>query len=733
MNSSIGMKTVSVFILVLGSLVIGSCDNFMSGGDSFKEQIKQEVAEANAPTVTITVRAENDSMGTTSPLGSTNVKVGVPINITTTVNSEFGFVNWIQEGGNPGDIVFADATRVETTATVNRNVSGLGIRAMFDSRPSVDAFAPFNNEQEVIRTRPIRITFSKPIDLATATPANITIQQRPRNSLDPFETINSLFQDPVLNGSVLTFNLQPGNRYGAEDLPYEVLVTVRTAVADINGYNMNTSVNSIFYTALGAGDTEAPVISDLRIRSAADISLDPITATASPTVYLRFNAVDNVSQNFIAVVEDITDSGAGSPGVSLYNNPYISLNFIQIHLPDSDRQSTLSVHVFDESLNKSNVLTTDIILDRVAPTVSDFLLDSGAPYTNQNSVAISFDDQDASTGVVAWNVSETLAINEADWVLVAPTTYSFANGTNELKTVYIHVRDGAGNVSERAEASIVFDNRAPELTVTSSHPNGFVNEGTEVTVTAAFDENIDGTPLIEITGVGVSGVPSTAMSASGDDWVYEWTVPNGDGTVSVSITASDLAGNAAAVTAGSITDYTVDNQAPELAVTSSHPSAIVKQGTEVTVTAAFNEEIDGTPVIEIIGTGVAGVASTSMTASGENWTYSWVVPSGDGTAEVNITAADLAGNPAQVVGGSITEYTVDNTAPIATGAPVKTPGPGGYINAADLGNSVVFTVSVAAAAAVGDVIELLCDGLSFTPEQTREVQGRHSGRRGRVG
>ena len=94
------MKTAAIiFFAVL--LLSGGCKNFMGSDDDLKAAIDEEVKEANAPEISITVRAENDSMGTTSPLGVTTVKVGVPFNITTTVNSEYAFLYWAQVGGSP--------------------------------------------------------------------------------------------------------------------------------------------------------------------------------------------------------------------------------------------------------------------------------------------------------------------------------------------------------------------------------------------------------------------------------------------------------------------------------------------------------------------------------------------------------------------------------------------------------------------------------------------------------
>ena len=84
----------------------------------------------------------------------------------------------------------------------------------------------------------------------------------------------------------------------------------------------------------------------------------------------------------------------------------------------------------------------------------------------------------------------------------------------------------------------------------------------------------------------------------------------------------------------------------------------------------------------------------------------------DGTVTLSVALTDGAGN----TGGNATDtVTLDKTAPVATAVPVKVTGPAGYINLADMTRAVTITATVSASAAVGDVVELLYEGSSFSP------------------
>ena len=71
------------------------------------------------------------------------------------------------------------------------------------------------------------------------------------------------------------------------------------------------------------------------------------------------------------------------------------------------------------------------------------------------------------------------------------------------------------------------------------------------------------------------------------------------------------------------------------------------------------------PQIAISGTGIANVSATNMTkSSATEYTYSYAVPTGDGTGAITLSnGTDLAGNVITSTPTSGASFTVDNTAP----------------------------------------------------------------------
>jgi hypothetical protein len=119
-----------------------------------------------------------------------------------------------------------------------------------------------------------------------------------------------------------------------------------------------------------------------------------------------------------------------------------------------------------------------IFFDNVSPTFTNFNLGGGADYTS--TATISLDNSTASdngSGVMEYLITESTGVisyTSSGWTSVAPNNYTFDNGTNEEKTVYIYARDRAGNLSDNSSASIVFDNSTPVIDNLTLAPSGFV-------------------------------------------------------------------------------------------------------------------------------------------------------------------------------------------------------------------------------------------------------------------
>ena len=223
--------------------------------------------------------------------------------------------------------------------------------------------------------------------------------------------------------------------------------------------------------------------------------------------------------------------------------------------------------------------------------------------------------------------------------------------------VVLTANDGSGGTITQT-FTITIDNTAPTVTLTDTDSDNIVKDSDTVTITATFNEDMATAPTIRI-GSLVTDVIMTATSSA--TWTYAWDVPSGsDGTVSATVSGTDIAGNAYTGT-DSIT-FTIDNTAPTVTLTDTDSDNIVKDSDTVTITATFNEDMATAPTIRI-GSLVTDVIMTATSSA--TWTYAWDVPSGsDGTVSATVSGTDIAGN-AYTGTDSIT-FTIDNTAPTVT-------------------------------------------------------------------
>jgi hypothetical protein len=260
---------ITVIALVIAALVILSgCKNFMSGDEDIRKAIEEEVIVANAAKVDITVRAEDDDMGVTSPLGVTEVKVGVAFDITTTVSSEYVFVGWTQVGGDGDEITFADASSMATTAILNKAVTDntITIRPVFDRRPYVVTWTPFSGSDNILINKAIVVTLSEPI-LASSV---ILTGDTPTVSITTVKTAKIATETPkpvqtnfsaAINGSSLTLSLNSGVYH---DIYSTITVTIAFGITDLAGNEMEEDFTWFFKTGSGK-DVDPPTITSLTV------------------------------------------------------------------------------------------------------------------------------------------------------------------------------------------------------------------------------------------------------------------------------------------------------------------------------------------------------------------------------------------------------------------------------------------------------------------------------------
>jgi hypothetical protein len=292
-----------------------------------------------------------------------------------------------------------------------------------------------------------------------------------------------------------------------------------------------------------------------------------------------------------------------------------------------------------EGANTVFVRQTDVAGNVSASTSFSYTLDTTAPVAP--SVTLSVDsgsnNSDRITNVATLNVTglesgatvEYSTNGTSGWSTTAPIA---AEGSN---TVFVRQIDVAGNASANTSYSFTLDTTPP----------------VEPTISLTNDSGLSSTDHIT-NNVGTLNIsaPVEAVvreySIDGSVWSASYSIPGADGTHTVSVRDTDLAGNSAI---GSLT-FTLDRVAPVAPLLSLVTDSGLNSSDKITNTAVLTTTgVESGALVEYSTNGVSG--------------WSTIVPvavEGSNTAYVRQT--DLAGNVS--TSSSIT-YTLDTLAPAA--------------------------------------------------------------------
>jgi hypothetical protein len=189
---------------------------------------------------------------------------------------------------------------------------------------------------------------------------------------------------------------------------------------------------------------------------------------------------------------------------------------------------TFYVWAQDNASNVSAAATpVSIIFDNLTPTISSFSIydssDDNTSYTNSDNVTFRLVNYDNGTGVAYYFITDNASYSasgsvSAPWqtdnasnsgdggwkALGSPSdnftgNFVFDNGTNESKTLYVHIVDTAGQLSTVASQSIVFDNQTPTLSsVADNGSKGFFGaDGYLDNMTLVISANDNASPAFE--------------------------------------------------------------------------------------------------------------------------------------------------------------------------------------------------------------------------------------------
>jgi VCBS repeat-containing protein len=303
-------------------------------------------------------------------------------------------------------------------------------------------------------------------------------------------------------------------------------------------------------------------------------------------------------------------------------------------------------------------------------------------------------------------LGSAIADGSGNWSYTLTSGNIAALGQGSGKLVYADSTFGGVNSSPRASSfAFSIDTSAPAvsseaITSATGIQNNTLNAGDVVSVTATFSEtvNVSGTPQLALN-IGGTTVQANYSSGTGSNQlVFTYTIQGGQNDSNgISINANaitlnsgtitDVAGNAATLTAASVADnanFKVDTTVPTVsteAITSATgiQNNTLNAGDIVSVTATFSENVTvtGTPQLQLNIGGTLVQANYASGSGSSTLTFTYTILAGQtDTNGVSINAnalslnggtiTDAAGNAASLTAAVVTDnasFKVDTTAP----------------------------------------------------------------------
>jgi len=368
------------------------------------------------------------------------------------------------------------------------------------------------------------------------------------------------------------------------------------------------------------------------------VRVNVIVDSTGPGVSVRSPAANAYIHGGVGIEVAVAESNgvasvsfsAGAASGTMSRDPVTGLwtaTWDTIGTPDG--AATISVRATDAA---GNVATTarGVVVDNTAPAAT-----ITAPSANawvRGTIAVSFAATDVNLDIA------TLSFAGASVDVTGQTSYSLDTHSlgDGARTLTLSAVDAAGNTKE-ITVSVNVDNTPPTAVLTSPGGGAF-RKGAVTSSFAATDANVAtatltiGTQSFDVKSKTSQGIDTTALA---------------DGTYSLALTVTDLAGNSAS----SSLSVTVDNTAPAVTISAPSGNANLRDTTTISWTAT-DANLD-TVSIAIDG------ETRVVTGTSYTWNTHTV---GDGTHTIEVRATDKAGNERVV---SVT-VTTDNVA-VATG------------------------------------------------------------------
>ena len=206
--------------------------------------------------------------------------------------------------------------------------------------------------------------------------------------------------------------------------------------------------------------------------------------------------------------------------------PYAATTYLPLKGGDGTRQVYLKVK--DAAGNEAGPINASIILDNQAPSKVSVVINDNAAITKDTQVWLKITATDNTSGVSMMSLSND-KLNWSSWETFASPKLWSLNPTVGVQTVYVKVKDAAGNVAPVVSDSIAYGENAMTLTVLKPAKSSSISGTVAISGTAVSD-----TPVTSVQVRIDGGVWKDAQG--GNSWTYSWNTkdyPDGVHTIEV--------------------------------------------------------------------------------------------------------------------------------------------------------------------------------------------------------
>ncbi|MCD6108854.1 MAG: PGF-pre-PGF domain-containing protein [Thermoplasmata archaeon] len=298
-------------------------------------------------------------------------------------------------------------------------------------------------------------------------------------------------------------------------------------------------------------------------------------------------------------------------------------------------EGTYTIRITDVFGSGGGITIGTVTVDLTPPSTPSISISSGAEYTTSRDVILSITAADA----YQMKVSNYANFSGAVWENIIDTKSWTLTSGDGTKTVYLRVRDIAGNTRDSSD-SIILDTTEPSCSLS-------INNNALYTNTISVN--------LSITASDANGVKYMRFKNDTSNWTEwesfvtskSWNLTNIEGERTVYVMVKDAAGN----TKTASDKITLDTTPPsDLSIYINNGSSYTNsQQVTLTLSAA------GGPTKIYLSNDKINWQEYDYTTS-----ITWNLTTGDGLKTVWYKAADAAGNNATAISATIT---LDTTAP----------------------------------------------------------------------